>query len=1807
MSTYYIPASATVSLVDTHILAKNLYLPSSIYVLNKIITIKDNVGSAGSNIITIKTLSGDSFQDGNSNYVINTNFGFASFLALSNKWLLSGNDTNNVSSGGGVSSLSSIISYGLSTVSAGAINPGVSSLSSIISYGLSSVAAGATNPGVSSLSSIVSYGLSTVAAGWSYFPALTNLDISGHNINNVGNVTANSLNVTVIEGGTITTTSNILVGGSIGIGCNSPSYSLDVAGTAHVKGVTFLENSSTQISSNYFTYSNSTHLIIFASDNENSNNGVYFYNQTNSSIIPASNSNPAMDIWYNGSMYVSVGYSNSSSIQYSTDGYNWIPSSVGFGTQGNGVTYGSNSVIGSNIWVAVGSEGNQNNLFWSVDGSNWIQNTSFKSGILNSVIYNPINNYWLILGENNTGESPYDSIYYTLDPTVGIANPGGSASGGFDIRGYYAAYGNNMWVAVGDDSQYNIQYSLNGSNWYPASNITDSNNSFFNGWGASIAYENNIWIAVGNDRVSRTVYSSSDGSNFTLINNEYNVFIDIKYLTGSSWVATIIDPLNEFLISSDNGSNWFATDLADAPGRINVYNSVQVLSNLVYTSNVIPALEVFGNTTITGTTLLSNSIDKYVTSQGAIFVSDNTNSINSLYFYNQNSIIPGGNSTSIYDVWYNGSLYVAVGGTIGSTIQYSTDGYNWVPSSIGFNNVGMGVTYGSNSVLGSNIWVAVGGQSSNPFYNIFWSLDGSNWTSNVNSFIATTVVSVVYNPTNNSWVLLGDFSGGICYTLDPTGSSFTTATTGGFSGGAAYAAYGNNMWVAVGNDSQSNIQYSSDGLNWYPASNVTDGTNSFFSVGGTGIAYGGGVWLAVGSSTPPNTIYSSSDGSNFTLINSNYGGMYDVKYLGGSWAATVNTYTVGTSNYFLTSSDNGSNWLEFPLTDNPRRINVNTSVTSVPTLEVYGTTNLHGEVNIFGNSINGISKITGNGAQIIVNNGFNLQGNNIANIGYISGNGGPITACNGFVLQGFNIDGIGEISGNNGAEINVSNNLNLKENNINGISVLNTNNLNVSQSAVLGIGRYLVEFAANDNNGLYIYNQNNGTVYPKNTLGGNYDICYNGSIWVAVGNITGATIQYSTDGNIWHPSTTCFVTEGRGVAYGSNSVTGQLWVAVGSNSSNNIFYSYNGIDWTLNNSYISDSLNSVIYNPTENSWLIMSEHTGSTSILYTLDPTGIDFTIQANGGFGMRGNYAAWNGSMWVAVGDMSGNIQYSTDGSNWNPAYNTDTENTDFFTNGGYGIAYGSNSVTGQLWLAVGSGNNNNTIYSSSDGSNFTLINSNYNGVYDIKYLGDTNWVATVNSIVGSETNYFITSSDNGVTWTPINLSFEPRRINVYNYTEITNNTILEVFGATHLYGGLNVAGSIVLENTLLSSNFVYSYVADVASSGGIYNISNTSITSINNSSNMNDIYYNGSLWVAVGSNPSIQYSSDGVTWSTSSAFSIQGNGVSYGSNSVLGSNIWVAVGETVGSRNIFWSLDGSNWTQNTSVETDTLNSVTYSPTYNYWLIMSYSTIYPYTILYTTDPTSPNIYGITNNTGVPQIGQTIPLVVTYPTFTIAGWDVAWNGSLWVAVGQDLSGANILNSSDGSNWYQSYNSTYVSDLLNEHNFFYNTPSTYGGGYGVAYGNGTWIVVGDDGGAANTIYSSSDGSNFTLINSNYEGVYDVQYLGGSSWVATANTDRDGTSNYFMTSSNNGSNWSSIVLSSSPRRINVVSYNSNIVDIYSTLDVFGITNLHGDLNLTNNIVFMGQNTTNNLYVSSNILYYNMLALSGTRQYQPQFISF
>jgi hypothetical protein len=149
-------------------------------------------------------------------------------------------------------------------------------------------------------------------------------------------------------------------------------------------------------------------------------------------------------------------------------------------------------------------------------------------------------------------------------------------------------------------------------------------------------------------------------------------------------------------------------------------------------------------------------------------------------------------------------------------------------------------------------------------------------------------------------------------------------------------------------------------------------------------------------------------------------------------------------------------------------------------------------------------------------------------------------------------------------------------------------------------------------------------------------VAWNGRLWVAVGDPTGAVattaIQYSGDGVNWSNSTSGgFNTLGNCVAW-----NGKIWVAGGNGGATaSILYSYNGTSWTL------------------------------ASGIFTNSCVGV-----------------AWNGSLFVATGFDSGGtnntIKYSGNGINWSNSSGTG------FANGGNGVAYSSNVVMPYRQLAL-------------------------------------------------------------------------------------------------------------------------------------------------------------------------------------------------------------------------------------------------------------------------------------------------------------------------------------------------------------------------------------------------------------------------------------------------------------------------------------------------------------------------------------------
>ena len=216
-----------------------------------------------------------------------------------------------------------------------------------------------------------------------------------------------------------------------------------------------------------------------------------------------------------------------------------------------------------------------------------------------------------------------------------------------------------------------------------------------------------------------------------------------------------------------------------------------------------------------------------------------------------------------------------------------------------------------------------------------------------------------------------------------------------------------------------------------------------------------------------------------------------------------------------------------------------------------------------------------------------------------------------------------------------------------------------------------------------------------------YDVAWNGYLWVAVGqNVTGK-IATSPDGKNWTMSTqTTFGISGNCVAW-----NGEIWL-IGGLGGAQFYTSSDAITWTAGNTgftFISTrgpsalAWNGALWVAVGNGINPDTGTTGGNTVLNSIDgkawagPQGSVF------GGGVGGD-VAWNGSLWVAVGDGrfgASDIITSIDGKTW----------TNTSVNASNNIALTSIIWTGSLWIATG-GNNLSSpdrVYTSPDGIAWT------------------------------------------------------------------------------------------------------------------------------------------------------------------------------------------------------------------------------------------------------------------------------------------------------------------------------------------------------------------------------------------------------------------------------------------------------------------------------------------------------------------------
>ena len=561
-------------------------------------------------------------------------------------------------------------------------------------------------------------------------------------------------------------------------------------------------------------------------------------------------------------------------------------------------------------------------------------------------------------------------------------------------------------------------------------------------------------------------------------------------------------------------------------------------------------------------------------------------------------------------------------------------------------------------------------------------------------------------------------------------------------------------------------------------------------------------------------------------------------------------------------------------------------------------------------------------------------------------------------------------------------------------------------------------------------------------------IAWNGIMWLAGGN-GGNGLAYSYDGIIWTGLGTTPV-------FSTNSIgwNGRIWVAVGNS---NISYSYNGINWTVNSSSIFTLLYGVVWNGTI--WIVSG--VGSTyPLAYSYD--GINWVGSASTSIFTEGRKLAWNGALWLAVGGpgSTNHIAYSYNGINWIGLGNVFGNTAAICMSASFNSAR-PHQLTFPPSVTVVTGSGANTLAYIMDGITWTgsgtgIFSTEGNGV---AWNGSI-WVAT-----GSGTNTLAYSTTIDTPY--IHLPFENS-----TYADVIGNSVVTTTGSTAFVTGYRGSNAVNMGNTAGSTalqfvtgtwsgapNFTVSfwfYANSVGANQVIFGSYNTYFNVYINTLNLLSLYL--------------------PTGTTSNVLAINGPGITLSK--------WyqvTAVFQTGGTCSFYVNntLYGT-YTHSGSLPTctefcfGTYGNGNVTKAFNGYI----------------DDVKIYHYAVNVNSRITWRGLGTSI------FSGQGKGVAWNGSMWVAVG---SGTNSMAYSyDGITWIG-----------------LETP-VFTQGNGIAWNGSMWVAVGS---GANTIAYSYNGIAWTG-SSIFSTQGNAVAWNGSMWIAV------GSGTIIMAYSYDGINWISI---------------------------------------------------------------------------------
>ena len=1361
---------------------------------------------------------------------------------------------------------------------------------------------------------------------------------------------------------------------------------------------------------NNFSYATAPQVLIGSSNSQS-----LFQNKNDFNFYPLATRVSPMTtqvngLAWNGVFFVAVG-SGSNTIAASKDGISWVPRDTGsvILTAGWGVGWNGS------LWVVCGNSGNTSNVntvATSTDTVTWTGIPGFLTSSGAAGNTEPMRK--LIYGLSNVIACTNSSVSRNYYSQNAISWSIGTSS---FSRGHAVAWNGIMFVMTYGTGGTGISYSYNGINWTTNTTGFQAGTTFGIEWSATLG----IWIAtnIASGTVNTIHYSYDPRYTWTSTVSLASLgFYDVEW-NGTNFVAIG----NTATYYSTTGTSWtsgasnpFSTSgngLAWSP-TLSLWVAVGTGTTTIYYTTVSNGSSGWtaatGNlfTTAGYSVAWSPTLNLFVAAgQGTYSIAYSTNGILWVGLISG----PDNFTTNGYGITWASplNLFIATG-TGANNFLTSPDGLNWTPrGSTGVDSLGEAVAW-SQSL---NQWLLVGTGN----HCLATSSDGQNWVGRTGTTIFSTAFCVVWNPVLNFWVAggTGTFEiatspDGITWTGRGATSSITAGTVYGIAwNGSYYVAVGNAMTV---NGTASQIYASSlDGVNW-----IAQG-----AAGITGTAYSItwaaslGLWLATGTTT---NSYATSTGTGFArTAGMTWTGNGSTTYLtigySSVWSPELSLFvtggTVAGSTGTLVTSPDGTTWTAF----NP----LNTFFTIVYAVQFNGKIWVAGGQgnSLLASSPDGITWTT-RGAGLFSSACFAL-----------AWNGGQWVA-----------------GGNAG-----------------------TNTIATSSDGVTWVGRGITA----PTTAVYAV-----TWFPWT------------SIWIAGGvSTTTPVVGTSSDGITW----TSRATTGLTTAVYAVAAYQNLVVIGGGVSTSAFNTSANGLTYVAagGQTAITTNVFGIAYSPTLALWVAVGAGTNSiatsTNGSTWTGQTGITL-------FSTAGRSITWNGNMFIATGTGTNVAATSTNGTTWLGTSATTGYNS--------WNALGIRQVT-----TVAGGSGTNTLAYSFDGGLSWYPNGIglfTTAVYMIAWNGNY-WVA-----VGQGGSFTIATAPDGITWTGQSAIFSTAG---YGVVWCNSISLWIAVGAGTNAIATSPNGSTWTQRTalLLFTTGAYAVawngtvaLAIGAGAGSTVAISTNGIgwtgtaTTIAAPTLYSQIAWNGSFWVAGTDNSQLFSSPDGITWTNRLAVNYF-RGVAWNGYRFMAA---------LSTGAIYTSLDGITWTAQTSLPTLTTTGATrvsWNSVSLLWMVTAGDTgTYHGNIL-----SAPDSYPL-----VWSYEMSYPVQVQMNAFIFVSTlntVVSSPGYNWVAGG--ASGLNSVRSVDGYNWISIGNS----------------PTYLGATYGIAWNGTIFVAVG---GGTQQIMTSSDGNSWTGYTNgglSWTTVYAVIWVSSfSRWVACGSTGSAGIIGY----STNGSTWVASTLTS-----------------------------------------------------------------------------